>query len=133
MLIEGELADDDDDDENKKESIYIDPNKRITSPYMSNYERTRLISDRATQLASGGQPMIKNREGSINLRDLDHKTIAKIELESGTIPLYIERELPNGRIEVWYVNEMTLKKREFVQKGKGMTNALKSRIKKIKL
>lgn len=136
MLMDGELADDDEADIDA-DNKYVEPNKRITSPYMSNYERTRLISDRATQLSSGGQPMIKNKEGSINLKDLDHKTIAKIELESGTIPLYIERELPNGKVEVWYVKEMILKKREYVhydKKGKiSNISQIQSHVKKIAL
>jgi DNA-directed RNA polymerase subunit K/omega len=74
--------------------------KRFTKPFMTKYERVRLIGDRTRQLASGAKPMMKNIEG------LSSMEIAKLELENNIIPLVIERPLPNGMKEIWYTREL---------------------------
>ena len=40
------------------------------------------------------------------MKDLNIKEIAKLELEQKVIPLYIERNLPGGKVEQWFVNEL---------------------------
>jgi DNA-directed RNA polymerase subunit K len=69
---------------------------------MTIYERVRLLGDRAVQLATGAKPMIKNASS------LDPKTIAKMELEKGLMPLCIIRTLPNGEKEKWKVSELKI-------------------------
>jgi DNA-directed RNA polymerases I, II, and III subunit RPABC2 len=104
-----EYSDDDIEIENNK---YVNSEDRITKPYLTKYERVRLLADRATQIASGSQPMLKN------VNHLDSKIIAKLELESKKIPLYIERELPDGRIEKWYVHELLDTNKELIPENK---------------
>jgi DNA-directed RNA polymerase subunit K/omega len=103
---------DEDDDDEDLEMVYDDdnvvyneivkPEDRITKPFMTVFERVRLLGDRAKQLSLGAKPMIKG------LETMNPKEIAKLELEKGVIPLIIERELPNGKKERWYPNELQI-------------------------
>ena len=106
------LDKDDDNDNEELEEIYDDDNlkfdeivkseERITKPFMTIFERVRLLGDRAKQLSLGAKPMIKG------LDTMNPKEIAKMELEKGVLPLIIERVLPNGRKERWRVNELQI-------------------------
>ena len=93
---------DDDEDENKSTNI-VSSNERITKPFMTKYERVRLIGDRTKQLSLGAKPMIKNIE------HLTSKQIAELELKHDVIPLIIERPIPNGKIERWYTKDFVKK------------------------
>jgi len=109
-----EIDDDLDEEDTDIEKItddnrYVKPEDRIGKPFLFKYEKVRLLQDRATQLASGSNPMIKN------VSHLNPKQIAKLELETGKIPLYIERELPDGKIEIWYVPELKQNDREYIK------------------
>ena len=90
------------------EDKYIQSEDRISKPKLFKMERVRLLADRAKQLASGCSSTIKNVD------HLNPKEIAKLELETQKIPLYIERELPGGKIEKWYINELTNNSLEMV-------------------
>lgn len=88
-------------EEDIKEYSDIVPNEdRITKPFLTKYERVRLIGDRVRQLSLGAKPMIKNVE------QLSPNEIAELELKHNVIPLYIERPLPNGKKERWYIKEL---------------------------
>ena len=80
---------------------YIKPEDRITKPYLFEFERVRILGERAKQISMGAKPMIKNVD------NLDPKTIAKLELTNKIIPLIILRELPDGRIEKWKIEELS--------------------------
>ena len=102
----------DDDDENNifdeyidtdgNEDIVVDSNKRITKPFLTDYERVRLLGERTQQLTLDAKPMIKNVD------KLEPFEIAKLELKAKMIPLKIERPLPGGKKEIWYLNELEL-------------------------
>ena len=89
-----------DDEDNKKKSLYVKPEERITKPFLFEFERVRILGERARQLSLGAKPMLKNIE------NFDPKVIAKMELNNKVIPLIILRELPDGRIEKWKVSEL---------------------------
>jgi DNA-directed RNA polymerase subunit K/omega len=100
-----ETYDDDNQDNqtnqtNQIVSKYVKPEDRITKPRMTKYERVRIIGDRTKQISGGAKPLIKNVE------HLSAKEIALLELEHNMIPLIIERPLPNGQKERWYVSEL---------------------------
>jgi DNA-directed RNA polymerase subunit K/omega len=88
------------DDKNKKISPYVKPEERITKPFLFEFERVRILGERAKQISMGAKPMLKNIE------TYDPKRIAKMELEQKILPLIILRELPDGRIEKWKVSEL---------------------------
>jgi len=89
-----------DEQEVLSQNIYVPNNERITKKILFNYERVRILGERARQLSLGAKPMLKNVE------NLDPKTVAKLELEHKVIPLIVLRELPSGRIEKWKVSEL---------------------------
>lgn len=95
--IDNELIYDDDFQETNK---IVLPEERITKPYLTKYEKVRIIGDRTKQLAGGAKPMIKDVE---HLSSLE---IALLELKHNIIPIIIERPLPNGKKERWNVSEL---------------------------
>lgn len=89
-----------DDDDYAIDKAYVPKEKRITKPYLTKYERVRLLSVRTKQLAAGAKPLIKNAG------DLSSKQIAELEIKNNAIPLIIDRPLPCGLIERWYISEL---------------------------
>ena len=75
--------------------------KRVTMPYMTKYEKTRIIGYRATQISNGSPPCIN----TIGMHDSIH--IAHQELIKKCIPVKIKRFLPDGTYEIWDANELT--------------------------
>ncbi|MCD6381416.1 MAG: DNA-directed RNA polymerase subunit K [Candidatus Aenigmarchaeota archaeon] len=58
---------------------------------LTRFERTRIISARALQLAAGASPLIKT--------DLtDPEEIAKLEFENGLLPIEVKREKPKKEL-----------------------------------
>lgn len=74
--------------------------ERVTSPYMTKYERARIIGQRAQQLASGFPPLIELQG------ETDPLLIALKELALKKCPLIIRRVLPSDHYEDWDVNEL---------------------------
>lgn len=75
---------------------------RLSKPILFKYEKVRLLSTRAKQLANGAKPMIKNTEG------LSSKEIALLELKNKLIPMIIERPIPNSGVERWKLSELEI-------------------------
>lgn len=76
--------------------------ERLSKPILFKYEKVRLLSTRAKQLAQGAKPMIKNIVG------LSPKEIALLELKNKVIPLIIERPVPNSGVERWKLSELEI-------------------------
>jgi len=89
--------------ESKYSNNYVKDNERKTKPFLFEFERVRLLSERARQLSLGAKSMIKDID---NIEKMNPKIVAKLELEKKIIPLIILRELPNGLIEKWKVSEL---------------------------
>lgn len=81
----------------------IDDKHSNTFPWLTRFERARVIGTRATQLSHGAPPQINVPDGLI-----DSMKIAEIELENGQIPFIIRRPLPDGTSEYWPVNELPI-------------------------
>ncbi|VDP04671.1 unnamed protein product [Soboliphyme baturini] len=75
---------------------------RITTPFMTKYERARILGTRALQIAMGA-PVMVELEGEI-----DPLEIARKELKSQKVPLIIRRFLPDGSYEDWGVDELII-------------------------
>ena len=86
----------------KDDDIVITKIGRVAKPILFKYEKVRLLSDRSRQLAEGAKPMAKNTVG------LSHKEIALLELKNKTIPLIIERPIPNAGSERWRLSELEI-------------------------
>ncbi|XP_021949052.1 DNA-directed RNA polymerases I, II, and III subunit RPABC2-like [Folsomia candida] len=76
------------------------PSKRITTPYMTKYERARILGTRALQIAMCA-PVMVELEG-----ETDPLQIAMKELKLRKIPIIIRRYLPDGSYEDWSIDEL---------------------------
>ena len=72
--------------------------KRTTTPYMTKYEKARVLGTRALQI-SNNAPVLVDVEG-----ETDPLQIAIKELREKKIPLVVRRYLPDG----WYVSSRGL-------------------------
>lgn len=83
-----------------KDGIIIDDLHR-TIPYLTKYEKARILGQRAKQINSGSKPFIKVHEDII-----DGYIIAELELKAKSIPFIIRRPLPNGGSEYWSIKDL---------------------------
>jgi len=78
----------------------IPDEKRATTPYMTKYERARVLGTRALQISMNA-PVLVDLEG-----ETDPLQIAIKELNQKKIPLIIRRYLPDGWYEDWSCEEL---------------------------
>ncbi len=107
--LEEELQDEEDDEYIGLEDITepsIMPessNKiKVTSKYLTKYEKTRILGARALQISLGSPPTVDI--GNIT----DSYEIAMLELQQKKIPIIIRRYLPNNTFEDWHISELEL-------------------------
>tara|TARA_Y100001958_G_scaffold128592_1_gene96855 strand:- start:251 stop:583 length:333 start_codon:yes stop_codon:yes gene_type:complete len=74
----------------------------ITQSKLNKYEKTKIISERAQQLANGSISFLKNPETYNSVQE-----IALEELKQKKIPFIIERPIPNG-VEYWKLEDCEL-------------------------
>ena len=72
-----------------------------TIPYLTKYEKARILGQRAKQINSGHHTFVKVPENVI-----DGYIIAEMELKLKRIPFIIRRPLPNGGSEYWKVQDL---------------------------
>ncbi|TLD31440.1 hypothetical protein PspLS_01992 [Pyricularia sp. CBS 133598] len=112
----------DDDEENEDANVVVsgDPNaaaratgqkllhkdkkipndKRTTTPFMTKYEKARILGTRALQISMNA-PVLVDLEG-----ETDPLQIAIKELAEKKIPLIIRRYMPDGYYEDWTCEEL---------------------------
>ncbi len=80
----------------------IPDNERISLPYLTKYEKVNLIGTRAKQISDGSDIYVisKNVKTAID--------ISKLELEYKRQPFKIKRTMPDGRYEIWSLNELEI-------------------------
>mmetsp|Transcript_24582 Transcript_24582/g.55956 ORF Transcript_24582/g.55956 Transcript_24582/m.55956 type:complete len:146 (+) Transcript_24582:192-629(+) len=76
--------------------------ERTTTPYMTKYERARVLGTRALQISMNA-PVMVDLEG-----ESDPLQIALKELRHRKIPITIRRFLPDGSYEDWNVDELII-------------------------
>lgn len=76
--------------------------ERMTTPYMTKYERARILGTRALQISMNAPPLVPI-EG-----ETDPLQIAMKELAAKKIPLIVRRTLPDGSYELWKVSELII-------------------------
>lgn len=91
---------------NEKGIIIDDFHKTI--PFLTKYEKTRVLGQRTKQINSGSKPYIDIQHEFDNKRIIDGSLIALKELELKRIPFIIRRPLPNGSSEYWRLNDLQL-------------------------
>jgi len=78
----------------------IDPLHK-TLPFITRYEKARILGERAKQINSGAKPLV-DLEPNI----IDGYVIALKEFEKKVIPFIIKRPLPNGGVEYWKFEDL---------------------------
>ncbi len=84
------------------EGTIIDPLHK-TLPFITRYEKARIIGERAKQINAGATPMIKTDPSVI-----DGYLIALKEFEEKKIPYILKRPLPNGGCEYWKMIDLEI-------------------------
>jgi DNA-directed RNA polymerase subunit K/omega len=74
-----------------------------TLPFLTKYEKARILGERAKQLNAGANPFIKTENTLI-----DGYLIALRELEEKKIPFIIRRPLPHGGSEYWKLADLEI-------------------------
>jgi DNA-directed RNA polymerase I, II, and III subunit RPABC2 len=72
-----------------------------TVPFITKYERARVLGQRAKQINSGATVFVRVPENV-----LDGYLIAELELIEKRIPFIIRRPLPNGGSEYWSIKDL---------------------------
>tara|TARA_Y100000741_G_scaffold252847_1_gene194563 strand:+ start:1148 stop:1447 length:300 start_codon:yes stop_codon:yes gene_type:complete len=85
------------------EDIYNEINKKnkISQPFLSKYEKTKIIGLAAQQIESGREPNIVIPKSLIEPID-----IAEYELKNKKTPFIIKRKLPNNVFEYWTLDQL---------------------------
>jgi DNA-directed RNA polymerase I, II, and III subunit RPABC2 len=83
-------------------NIIIDDLHR-TLPFLTKFEKARILGQRAKQINSGSKPFIPIESYS-NI--MDGYKIAELELKQKLIPFIIRRPLTNGSSEYWKVSDL---------------------------
>lgn len=84
-------------------NMIIDP-FHTTAPFLTKYEKARVIGTRAEQIERGAPPFIKDLPEMI----IHSRTIALKEFEKGLIPFIIARPLPNKGVEYWKLQDLEI-------------------------
>lgn len=75
--------------------------ERITTQYLTKYEKARVLGARALQISRNAPVMVDLEPG-----EWDPLEIAEKELHAKKIPFIIRRYLPNNTYEDWRVDEL---------------------------
>ena len=84
------------------DGIIVDPIHR-TIPYLTKYEKARVLGQRAKQIETGAKPLVKVPENII-----DGYIIAELELKEKKIPFIIRRPIPGGGCEYWNLRDLEI-------------------------
>lgn len=82
--------------------VIIDPLHR-TLPFITRYEKARILGERAKQINSGA-PLFTEVDTAL----IDGYLIALKEFEEKKIPFIIKRPLPNGGCEYWKFKDLEI-------------------------
>ena len=85
-----------------KNGIIIDPLHR-TIPFLTKYERARILGIRAKQLNYDADPFVE-----VPTNMISGSLIALKELEEKKLPFIIRRPMPNGGNEFWKLSDLEL-------------------------
>ena len=91
-----------DDKDKKKENRIFKRGEGNTTPFLTKYEKARIIGARALQISKNA-PIFVNAEN-----ETDPILIAEKELREHKIPFIIRRFLPDGSYEDWAVKDLKL-------------------------
>jgi len=80
--------------------IVVDPLHR-TVPFLTKYEKARVLGQRSKQIETGARPFI-----DVPPNVIDGYVIAEMELKQKKIPFIIKRPIPGGAFEYWNLRDL---------------------------
>jgi DNA-directed RNA polymerase subunit K/omega len=84
------------------DNIIIDPLHR-TIPFVTKYEKARVLGQRTKQIECGATPFIKVPENIIEAH-----IIAELEFQQKRLPFIIKRPIPGGGYEYWNLKDLEM-------------------------
>lgn len=81
--------------------ISVEDSNHKSQPFLTQYERTRILGFRANQLAQGARPFIHVPPHVTKPLD-----IARVELEQRRLPFIVKRPMPDGSFEYWRLSDL---------------------------
>jgi DNA-directed RNA polymerase I, II, and III subunit RPABC2 len=80
-----------------------DDSHHKSMPFLSTFERTKILGMRTNQLAQGARPYVQVPAHITNVLD-----IAKLELEQRRLPIIVKRHMPDGRYEKFRLSDFII-------------------------
>lgn len=77
--------------------------KHRSVPYLTIYEKTKIIGARANMLAQNARPLIE-----VPPHVTDVLEIARLELEQKRLPFILARPMPDGTFEYWRLQDLLI-------------------------
>ena len=74
-----------------------------TCPFLTKYEKAKILGQRTKQLENNSTPFVKVPENII-----DSYIIAELELQEKRIPFIIRRPIPGGAFEYWHLKDLEI-------------------------
>ena len=74
-----------------------------TYPFLTIYEKTRILGMRANQLSQGARPFVDVPKYVTDVRE-----IARLEVDQKKLPFLVQRTLPNGVKEFWRLSDLMI-------------------------
>jgi DNA-directed RNA polymerase I, II, and III subunit RPABC2 len=76
-----------------------------SQPFLTQYEKTRILGFRTNQLAQGARPLLLNGVPEHVKTTLE---IARLELEQRRLPFVVKRPMPDGSFEYWRLSDLLI-------------------------
>jgi DNA-directed RNA polymerase I, II, and III subunit RPABC2 len=80
----------------------VDPNHR-SQPFLTLFEKTKILGFRANQLSQGARPYIDVPEYVTKAIEIAH-----LELEQRRLPFILKRPMPDGSFEYWRLSDLMI-------------------------
>lgn len=90
------------DEKVEEEEEALPQDKRVTTKFMTKYEKARVLGTRALQISMNA-PVMVQLEG-----ETDPLRIAQKELRARKLPIVVRRYLPDGNFEDWPISDLII-------------------------
>jgi DNA-directed RNA polymerase subunit K/omega len=94
------MSDEDEDYEYEENVNIVIKKEKTTIPRITKFEKTKILSERATQLANGATPFVTGSFKNVY-------EIAEAEFSQNKIPFIVKRKNGNN-VELWKLDELNL-------------------------
>lgn len=80
----------------------VDPYHK-SQPFLTLYEKTKILGFRANQLSQGARPYVDVPEYMTNVLEIAH-----LEIEQRRLPFIVKRPMPDGSFEYWRLSDLII-------------------------